>query len=191
MKKAILIIVASLFCFKAVAQEAKLKAKLQQQIKVEPKFKVIYDSKSAIVHPHQINDVITWNFNSQVKVKTVTPILINYSNVEDLKLDKTTRSLLIKYKIAKPEIISLYELARKYCKLNGKDILFSVDDEWQKKPDSTLIAIDAIKHVRVVDSKDYPYLSEQKNQLIVVAIKTVNPTKKREEDDGKPKIYIR
>lgn len=193
MKKVIqlILIVSSLFCFDLIAQEAKLKTHLKPQIKAKPKVKVIYDAKSVAIHPHQINDLLTWNFNSKIKVKTVTPIFINYSNVEDLKLDKTTRSLLFKYKIEKPEIISLYDLARNYCELNGKDILFSIDDEWQKKPDSIFIALDAIKHVRVVDSKNYPYLSEKKNQLVVVAIKTVNPPKKEEEDDGKPKIYIR
>jgi len=191
MKQAILLIVFSLFCFNVmVAQEAKLNTTLKPQLVPEkPKVKVIRDAQPT-THDHNKNH-LTWVFNSKVSVLTVNPIIINYSNVEDLKIDKATRSLVIKYKIEKPEIISLHELARKYCKLKESNILFSVDDEWQRQPDSAFIAIDAIKHVRVVDSENYPHLSEKKDRLVVVAIKTVNPPKKEEEDDGRPKIYIK
>ncbi|MDQ8005519.1 MAG: hypothetical protein REI64_12020 [Pedobacter sp.] len=190
MKRLTFTIILLLFSLGFVkAQEAKLDTVLRT--KTKPKVKVIYDIQSASLLPHQNNDVLTWNFNSKTKVKTVNPIFINYNNVDDLNIDKATRSLLFKYKIEKPEIVNLYELASKYCKLSEKDILFSVDDEWQKQPDSTFISIDAIKHVRVVDSKNYPYLSEKKDGFVVMAIKTVNPPKKEEAEDGKPKIYIR
>jgi hypothetical protein len=190
MKKLTFAIILLFFCLVFVkAQEVKLDTALST--KAKPKVKIIYDTKSIVVHPHQNNDVLTWNFNSQIRVKTAIPIFINYNNVEDLKIDKATRSLLFKYKIEKPEIISLYELARKYCKISDKDILFSVDDEWQKRPDSAFIAIDAIKHVRVVDSKNYPYLARKRNHFVVLAVKTVNPPKKEEDDGDKPKIYIR
>lgn len=101
------------------------------------------------------------------------------------------KGISVSYKIEKPEIISLYEMARKYCMLNKRDILFSIDGEWQKQPDSVFIAIDAIKHVRVVDSENYPYLSNKKSNIVIVDIKTVNPPKKEEDNDAKPKIYIR
>lgn len=190
MKKLSFSVICMFLCLGFIkAQETQLNTTLKTKLK--PKVKIIYDPKSVVIHPHQINEALTWNFNSKVKVKSANPVIINYNNVNELKLDKTRRSLLIKYKIEKPEIISLYELARKYCKLNRKDILFSIDNEWQKQPDSIFISIDAIKHVRVVDSDNYPYLSKKKNQFVVVAITTVNPPKKEEEDDGKPKIYIR
>lgn len=189
--KAILLIVFSLFCFDViVAQEAKLNTTLKQQLVPEkPKVKVIMDAQLTM-HDHNKNH-LTWVFNSKVSVQTINPIIINYSNVEDLKINAATRSLVIKYKIEKPEIINLYELARKYCELKERNILFSVDDEWQRQPDSTLIAIDAIKQVRVVNSENYPHLYKKKDRFVVVAIKTVNPPKKEDDNDGKPKIYIR
>jgi hypothetical protein len=189
--KAILVMVCSLFCFEVMmAQEAKLNTTLKSQLVPEkPKVKVIGDAQPTTYDQHKNH--LTWVFNSKVSIKSTNPIIINYSNVEDLKIDKASRSLVIKYKIEKPEIISLYVLARKYCKLNGNDVLFSVDDEWQKQPDSTFIAIDAIKYARVVDSKNYPNLSKNKDRFVVMAIKTVNPPKKEDDNDGKPKIYIR
>jgi hypothetical protein len=184
MHKALLFIVLSLFCLGSVAQEAKLNTRPKTY---KPKVKVLYDTQTANLSHHR---PALWKFNGNTEIEAYRPI-INMSNVDEIFVDDKNKVVRVKYKVEKPEIISLHELARKYGKVSGKDILFSVDDEWQKQPDSTFIAIDVIKHVRVVDSKNYPYLSEKKNQLVVVAIKTVNPPKKEEDDGDKPKIYIR
>lgn len=181
MKQTILHIVFSLICLGSTAQEAKLTTTPKSY---KPKVTVLYDTRTSLHH----HAPVTWIFNGNTKVKAYMPI-INTSNVKEIFVDNN-KGISVSYKIEEPEILNLHELAKKYCDISHKNVLFSIDDEWQKHPDSVFIAIDAIKHVRLVDSKNYPYLSKKKNHFVVISIKTVNPPKK-EEEDGKPKIYIR
>lgn len=170
------------------AQQAKLDTILKPRIK--PKIN-IYQAPDAKAYEaiHHHGNPATWIFNLKVKVFTRNPI-INVNNVQELKIEKP--NILIKYKVDSIEILTIPQLIKEYCHLPlGKEkLLIKIDDELQRYPDSVYIAIDAIKHIQIDNSDNYPSLKlAQKNSFKIIDIKTYKLGE--EKDDGKPKIMIR
>ncbi len=191
MKKTAILTILSLLYLGVIAQEAKLKTNLKPYVKSFPKVNVLFDKQTATLYTQSRGIVPTWVFNSKLKIRDADPLIVNFSNITKVDLDKNSRSILVEYKIDTPEILSLHQLAETYCKVEDNNVLFSIDNEPQKKPESVYITIDAIKQVRVINSENYPPIGSAKNNFVVIDITTVNPPKKKADNQGKPVIYIR
>lgn len=189
MKEAALIIIISLCCLTLTAQEAQLNTKLKPFIKQKINIVDLSDRKPETITGHGV--MPTWVINSEHKFRKKS-LILNYKNIEDIRIEKKGNTIQIKYKIDSLEILNLNQLARKYCDISQKNILFTIDKKLERKPDGIYIAIDAIKRIDIDDSKNYPALAlSKKKNFKLVSITTVNPPKQEEEDNGNPKIMIR